>query len=262
MSNQPQSDRDLPQIALNKTAEAAIASQLESGEIDVSLDSDLSHLVGGEVDRVEVAGEKIILVKDIQLEQLNISGKDLSLDLTQVLLGKIAFDRPGKFQVKLVFSESDCDRLLNSKYVRVLLQSLSLDLNRPLAKFFLQQSQCSLQDGQISLLSTVVLEGEETHSSRFEISFRLREGGSKIQFIGGKYLEERSIDFAETIAILNKVRDMLYLRHFQNADLSFELTRIEVCQRQLIIFANASIAKLPDSISQSVKSVASEIDRQ
>ena len=254
---------DLTQNIVNKVAEAAIANQIDSAsKIDVKLDSDALGMLQGKANSLEIVGEKIVTVKDIHLEEIDITCQDISVNLTQALLGKIAFEQPGKFQVKLVFTESDCDRLLNSEYVRILLQNLVLEIDPQPANFYLQQSKCDLAlRDKLSLSAKLVLQrGQQTKTALFEIAFKLEQSGLEIGFCGGRYLKDLTFDLAETVAIMNKIRDLLYLRHFENDDLAFNITQIKIEDKQLIVRANTEIKRLPDSISQSIKSVSSKIN--
>ena len=228
----------------------------------MKLDSDVLGMMQGKANSLEIIGKKLVTVKDIHLEEIDITCQDISVNLTQALLGKVAFEQPGNFQVKLVFSESDCDRLLNSEYVRILLQNLTLEIDPQPASFYLQRSKCclTLRD-KLSLSATLVLQrGQQTKAAPFKIAFKLEQAGSKIGFCGGKYLESETFDLDETVAIMNKVRDLLYLRHFENDDLAFNVTQIEIKDRQLIVQANTEIKRLPNSISQSIESVSSDIN--
>ncbi|MEY2833067.1 MAG: hypothetical protein RLZZ574_2326, partial [Cyanobacteriota bacterium] len=63
MSNESKPSFDIKQQLINKAAETAIASQVESAEnIDVKLDSNVSQLLKGETTSLKIAGEKIIAV--------------------------------------------------------------------------------------------------------------------------------------------------------------------------------------------------------
>jgi len=263
MSHESDSNADLSQNIVNKVAQAAIATQLDSAsKIDVSLDSDLPQMLQGKANSLKIVGEKIIAVKDIHLEKIDITCQDVSVDLIQSLLGNVAFEQPGNFQVKLVFTESDCDRLLNSDYVRVLLQNLALEIDRTTANFYLQQSKCHLkQEGNLSLEGIIILNREQSKAAPFKIAFQFERSGSRIGFGGGKYLENQTLDLNETVAIMDKVRDLLYLRNFENDDLAFDITNIQIKEQQLIIQANTEIKQLPDSISESIKSVSSKINQ-
>lgn len=263
MTSECESNADLSQNIFNKVAEIAIASQLNSADkIDVNLQSDTSQLLQGKTDALQISGEKVVTLDDLHLEKIDITCQDISLNLTQVLLGNIVFERSGNFQVKFVFTESDCDRLLNSQYVRVLLQNLELDIDRQSACFYLQQSRCSLQQqNNLSLTATVVLQRQkQIEAVPFEIALQFAADGSEIGFRSGKYLEDRTLEFQKTVAIMNKVRDLLYLRHFENEDLACHITQIKIQAGQLVIKADLKIEHLPDSISQSLKSVSSEIN--
>ena len=261
MSHESEADFNLEHSLVSKTAEAAIASQIESAEnIEVDLDSKVSQLVRGDANSLKIKGEKIIAVRDIQLEQVDITCDDLSLNLTQAILGKIAFEQPGDFQVKLVFTESDCDRLLNSEYVKILFQNLPLDLDRQ-SSFHLEEPQCQLLDGgKVCVTARVVLnQGQQCNTAKFKIAFKFERDGTAIIFDGGEYLDEQGMDLDETVAIMGKIRDLLYLRHYSNSDLSFDISRIEIQAQQLIVQGNVRIEKLPESISLAIETVASDI---
>ena len=262
MNNKSEENIDLGRTMLNKAAETAIATQVESAKnIKIKVDSQASQTIRGKAESIEFLGEKIVAFKDIQLEQINITSDSISLDLTQLILGKIAFEQPGNFQVKIIFTESDCDRLLNSEYVKILLQSLALEINHSSANFYLQQAKCYLNDnGKVSLIATIVLNREQQiKTAEFQIALRFEQDGAAIKFIGGKYLDKH-LDLDETVAIMNKVQDILYLRHFSNADLTIDVTSIEIKSQQLTLQGNMQIKKLPDSMAKSIKSVASEIN--
>ncbi|MEL6501328.1 MAG: hypothetical protein AAFQ23_07975, partial [Cyanobacteria bacterium J06623_1] len=62
------------------------------------------------------------------------------------------------------------------------------------------------------------------------------------------------------LSILTKVRDLLYLRHFNNADLAVDITKIKLENQQLTIQALTQIKRLPDSLTQSIKSVSEEVN--
>lgn len=263
MSNESKASQDIKQLLINKVSETAISSQVQSaGNIDVNLESNVSQLLKGETTSFKLVGEKIIAVKDIHLEKIDISSQDLSLNLTQALLGKITFEQPGNFQVKLVFTQSDCDRLLNSEYVRTLLQNLTLEIAQQPASFHLEQAECNLeQDGKLFLITTIVLNREQQIKTvRFKIALQFYQAGLGIKFIGSRYLGDQTFDLDEIIAIMNKVRDLLYLRHFANDDLAFNITSIHIEEQQLTITGNTQIKRLPDSISQSIESVTSKIN--
>ena len=263
MNRKSEDDLDLKQSIVNKTAEAAIASQLESAQnIEVDLSSKASQLIQGEASSLKVAGEKIILVKDLQLEKIDLVGEDLSLDLTQAVLGKISFQKPGDFRAKIVFTESDCDRLLNSEYVKTLLQNLPLDLQER-TTFYIRQAKCHLSDdGSLSLIATIVLNREVVKTARFQIELQMYRDGAAFKFKGGKYLEAETLDLDETIAMMSKIGDLLYLRNFSNDNLSLNLTNIKIEDKQLIVRGKVRVKKLPKSLAESVESLASTINHQ
>ncbi len=262
MNDRSSVNLDLGKAALNKVAEAAIASKLKSARnLEVDINSRGTQVIQGEANSVKIAGEKIAIFKDIQVEQIDVSCHDISIDLSKAILGEISFDRPGNFTVQIILTSADCARLLDSEYVKLLLQTIPLKIKQQPANFYLKNTKCSLQDrGQISLIADLVLSSEQqTKIAGFQIDFQFYRAGAKIEFKSGKYLGNSGLDLDETVAIINNIRDLLYLRHFSNSDLSLDITSIEVEAERLILSGNALVERLPDSLTQSIKSVASEI---
>ncbi|MEL6495596.1 MAG: hypothetical protein AAFQ41_10815 [Cyanobacteria bacterium J06623_7] len=65
MNAESEADQNIPQTIIDRVAETAIASQLKSAQkIDVQLDSNASQLLQVQARSVEIAGAKIIVVKD------------------------------------------------------------------------------------------------------------------------------------------------------------------------------------------------------
>ena len=264
MNTKSENNFDFKQTVVNKAAEAAVTSQIESAEnIEVNINSEVSQMIQGKADSLEIAAEKIVVFKDIQLEQLDVTSDNLSLDLTQAILGKIALKQPGDFKVKLIFTKSDCDRLLNSEYVRVLLQNLLLEIGQQTANFYIRQAECTFNDeGKLLLTASIVLNRGEIKTARFEIGIAFYRSGASIKFDGGKYIGETTLDLDETVAMMSKICDLLYLRHYSDANLALNITNIEVDpeSEQLIVEADARVKKIPDSIMQSMMSVATQVN--
>ena len=267
MNTKSEDNFDLKQNVVNKAAEAAVTSQVESvKKIEVNVDSKVSQMIQGKANTLEIAAEKIVVVEDIQLEQLNITGDDLSLNLTQAILGKIALEKPGNFQVKMMFTKSDCDRLLNSKYVRVLLQNLPLEIGQQSANFYIRQAECTFNDeGKLLLAASIVLNrAEEIKTARFKIGIKFYRSGASIKFNGGKYISKTTLDLDETVAMMSKICDLLYLRHYSDGNLSLNITNIELKPEleQLIVQADAEVKRIPDSIMESMESLATQVNHK
>lgn len=265
MNTKSEDNFDLKQTVVNKAAEAAVTSQVKSVEnIEVNLDTKVSQMLQGKANSLEIAATKIVVVEDVRLEQLDITSDDLSVDFTQIILGNIALKQPGDFKVKIIFTKSDCDRLLNSEYVRVLLQNLPLEIDRRSANFYIRQAECTFSDGgKLILAASIVLNrGGEIKTARFEIGVKFYCSGASIKFNGGKYIGETTLDLDETVAMMSKICDLLYLRRYSDGNLSLNITNIEVEpeSQQLIVEADARVKKIPDSIMESMESVANQVN--
>ena len=261
MNNKSAKNFDLGKNIIDKATETAIASQVKSAQnIQVDIDSQPSQLATGKVEAIAISCEKVVAVQDLSLEQIDIASEDLSINLLTAILGDISLVKPGNFQIEIVFTEADCDRLLNSSYVKILLQNLMLDLEQQPVSFYLQQASCQLKEqGVVYLEADLVLESAKTTQTRFQIQLQFCQNGTQVKFLGGKYLEDPKVDLQHTVAILNKVKDLIYLRTLHTKDLSVDILKIEVSPQQLILGLNAQVKRLPDSIEESIESLASDI---
>lgn len=261
MNGESAENFNLGKKIVDKVTETAIASQVKSAQdIKVEIDSQPSQLATGKVESVAISCDKVVAFGDLSLEQIDIASEAFSVDLLAVILGDISLVQPGNFQVEIVFTEADCDRLLNSGYVKTLLQNLTLEIPQQPISFYLKQAHCQLKaQGIVDLEAELVLKSVKTSQTRFQIQLQFAQNGTQMKFLAGKYLDDPQVDLQQTVAILNKVKDLIYRRTLDTKDLSADILSIAVSPGQLIVGLNAQVKRLPNSLDESIKSVAADI---
>ena len=209
---------------------------------------------------INVKGREITW-HELTIAQLDLDLDNLDIQLLPTILGQIKLNKPEDIQAKIIFNETDCDRLLNSQYVKTLLQKLSISVDENSYIWSLHHAQCYLgNDGELKLRSGIKLSSNlETQTVDLEIEIRLCQQGREIMFKGGKYLHGNFLSLAINVALMTRIKDLLYLRHFANSDFAFDLEKIEIEDKHLILWSNIRVARIPDSLKASIESVASEI---
>ncbi|MGF1542640.1 MAG: DUF2993 domain-containing protein [Pleurocapsa sp.] len=126
MSDHPLDQANLAENALNKAAEICVSSQIDSVEdLEIDLNSQPERLLQGKVDSISIKGREITW-HELTIAQLDLDLDNLEIQLLPTILGQVKLTNPGDIQAKIIISETDSARLLNSKYVKTLLQKLSI----------------------------------------------------------------------------------------------------------------------------------------
>ena len=85
-----QENQGLGEQALNKAAEIGLSSQLDEVEaLDVDIETDPLKLVQGQVDSVTIAGEGMVMQKDLRMEELDMHMSGVAINPLSAAFGKI-----------------------------------------------------------------------------------------------------------------------------------------------------------------------------
>jgi hypothetical protein len=123
-------DSNLGAKALNKTAEIGLSSQLDAVEnLDVNIKTEPLKLIQGEVEKVDISGEGLVMEKDLRITELEMQIADVAINPLSVALGKIELTKPTKGKARVVLTEADINRAFNSEYVHDQLQSHKITVN-------------------------------------------------------------------------------------------------------------------------------------
>jgi hypothetical protein len=263
MNDRPSDKTNLAKNALNKAAEICVSSQIDSAEnLEIDIDSQPDRLLQGKVDSIGLKGREITW-HELKIEELDLNLENLEIEILPTILGRVKLNKPGNIQAKIIVSETDCDRLLNSEYVITLLQKLPIVVNEQSYIWSLKNAKCYLgNDGELKMHSGIELSSDlETKTVDLEIEIQLCQQGREIIFKRAKYLHGKFLSLAMNVAMMTRIKDLLYLRHFNNSSFAFAIEQIEIANKQLILWSNIKVYQIPDSLKASIESVAAEINR-
>ncbi|HEY9648067.1 MAG TPA: DUF2993 domain-containing protein [Chroococcidiopsis sp.] len=154
-------------VVLDSVAEQTIRAQLNSAEtIAVRVDNAPSYqLVQGRVERVRLAGRGLFPLEGVRIDSFDIETDAIALNPASLQTGQIQLDKPLQAGVRLVVTEADLNRALQSPQVVDLLQNLSRDLagfqGQALEQYDFIDPRIDLLEGD-RLRFQVTLQGRQT----------------------------------------------------------------------------------------------------
>ncbi|MEP0832013.1 DUF2993 domain-containing protein [Microcoleus sp. AS-A8] len=111
----------LEEQALSEAAEMAITAQLDEVEnIDVEVHTDLLKMVQGQADSVSIAAQGVVMQKDIRVQEMEVHTDRIAIDLLRTIFGQVELEKPLDATARVVLTEQDLNRALDSDYIRQL----------------------------------------------------------------------------------------------------------------------------------------------
>ena len=243
--NQP----NLGEQALDKAAEAAIASQMDAVEsVKVRLQSNPTKLIQGKVEAIEVTGKGMVMKQDLRVEAVEVSASDIAINPLKAIWGKLELTQPANATAYLRLTEADLNRALTSDFLHSRMQSLQLSLNGGLSEVSIQKAQIQLPDGHFALDVVLKVTPENEYKAFSALAKpSLKDDGQRIHLevlsAGGQGL---SLDFAAVL--FTQIVELLDLRNFELDGLVLQLQALMVEDGNLLLQCAATVHKIPEAI--------------
>ncbi|MDX2229574.1 MAG: DUF2993 domain-containing protein [Leptolyngbyaceae cyanobacterium bins.349] len=245
MSGEP----GLGEQALSKIAEVGINSQLdEVEELSVDIRTDPIKVIQGEVDSVTIEGKGMVIQQDLRMEKLEISTDTVAIDPLSVVFGNIELTQPANAEARIVLTQSDLNRALDSDFLRSKLKLIKLEYQGKPMTVDLQRVELELPgDGKILINADflVLEEAEQKHvqatcrpklnqvDQRIELEILSAEGQGLTPELSG--------------AIFDQVTSLLDLKNFELPGMSLHLKELDVQVGQIVMCANTQIEQIPSA---------------
>ncbi|MBD2388739.1 LmeA family phospholipid-binding protein [Cylindrospermum sp. FACHB-282] len=238
----------LGEQALNKVAEIGLSSQLDAVEkLDVSIQTDPLKLVQGEVDRVKIEGEGLVMQKDLRMEEMEMQITSVSINPLSVAFGKIELTKPTVGSARVVLTEADINRAFNSEYIRSKLQNQKIHIQgQPMTIAPENVDFRLLGEGKVALTSSIMLvENGEIHQVAFSAIPLVSTNGTTVSLENVEYGEEEEISPELTQALIDQTSEILNLSNFDLEGMSLRVKRLEVEPGKLTLQAEAYVEQIP-----------------
>jgi len=244
MQDQP----GLGEQALNKAAEVGISSQLDKVEhLDVDIKTTPLELLHGQVDDVKIAGDGLVMKKDLRVDQLDMHMSGVAVNPLSIAFGKIELTKPTDASVRAVLTEVDINRAFNSEYVRSQLSNLSVQLDGESTSIHAERVDFHLPgDNKIELKASVLI-GDRTEQVAFSATPIVNSNGQTVTLENVEYGEGEELSPELTKALVNQASEILNLSNFDLQGMSLRIKKLKVETGKLTLQAEAHIEQIPSA---------------
>lgn len=238
----------LGEQALNKMAEMALASQMETAEnLQVQVKVDPSNLAKGEVDSLAISGEGLVMHPDLRMAELQMQINSIAVKPFKALFGRIELVRPTDGTARVVITKADLDRAFNSETINDRLRQLVIHLDGKQATIKSMHVACNLLgDCKITLLLDAILCGTEL-AQHFSFTGTLNvsndQQGVALQDI--QCLEGKKPPIELTNALVEWAGEILNLQNFEMEGISLRIHQLNVEAGNLVLQAEALVTQFP-----------------
>lgn len=239
----------LEEQALSEAAEMTISTQLDQVEnIDVNVRTDLLKMVQGQVDSVSIASQGVVLQKDIRVQEIELHTNRVAIDLLSAVFGQIELNQPVDATARLVLTEQDINRALNSDYIRSKFQSLELNVEGQIVTLEPQQLEVHLPGGgKIGFRGTILLH-EMGYIRRISFTGVIRPPTMKQPLLleGFHCTEGEGISLELAIAFIKQARELMSLPYLALQGMAIRINKLDVQEGRLTLHTEAYVRQLPD----------------
>ncbi len=243
-------DRNLEEQVVSKAAEMTLSSQLDSAEkIEVDVQTNLSEIIQGKAEGMTISGQGLLMQKDIRIQEMEWQTNGVDINPLSALFGQIELDRPFDANGRIVLTEPDLNRALNSNYVLSKAQNYELNVDGKTVTVSMQQMELHLPDGDqmVFIAKSLIREMENTRQLGFTATFRPRSKNQPLlvenfQCHDG---QSTSIDFA--VALLGKIKEVAHLPYIEMGQMRLRVEEMEVQPGKITLQVQAHIRQIPSS---------------
>lgn len=239
----------LEEQALSEAAEMTIGAQLDAVEsIDVAVHTDLLKMVQGKVESVSIAAQGMVVQKGIRVQEMELHTDSIAINLLRAVFGEVTLDQPIEATARLVLTEQDINRALNSDYMRRKLNKLELNVDGQNVTLEPQGLIVHLPGGgRMGLGGTLWLhEMGKTRLVSFTAVIRLYHIKQPLLLEAFQCNQGEGISLDFAIALMHKFRELLALPYFELQGVALRLNDLEVQRGSLTVNTEAYVRELPD----------------
>jgi hypothetical protein len=239
----------LEEQALSEVAEKRISAQLDEVEnLDVDVRTNLLKMVQGQVDSVSIAGQGLVMQKDIRVHELEVRTDGVAIDLLSAILGQIELNQPVDATARLVLTEQDINRALNSDYISSKFQGLEVNVDDEIVTLEPQQMKIHLPGGgKVRFKGTMLLhEKGNTRQFGFNAAFVPRTDTQPVMLEEFNCSEGEGISLELTVALMSKLRELLNLPYFEVEGIALRVKQLEVHEGSLTVHTQAYVRQIPE----------------
>jgi hypothetical protein len=237
----------LGEQALNKAVEIGLSSQLDAVEnLDINIKTEPLKLVQGEVDTVTIAGEGLVMQKDLRMEEIQMEMSSVAINPLSIAFGKIELTKQTTGSVRVVLTAADINRAFNCDYIRAKLQNQKIKVNERVVTTAIKNVEFYLPGNEKFALNAGILlvETGENYQVAFSAIPRISPNRQSVYLENVEYGEGAEISPKLTKALIDETSEILNLSNFDLPGMSLRIHSLEVKIGKLILQAAADVEQI------------------
>ncbi|BAY77474.1 hypothetical protein NIES25_39360 [Nostoc linckia NIES-25] len=240
----------LEEKLLSQEAERRISENLdEVEEIEIDVQTDLLKVVQGQVDGVSVAGEGLVIQKDIRVQEIKLQTDGIAINPLSAIFGEIKLDRPVNTIAKITMTQADINRALSSEFIKKQMPNFDLDVDGEIVSLEPQKIEVFLpSNGKMEFRGKVLLkEKGKNRPLGFTAIARPRKGSQPAMLESFNCTEGEGVSIELVTALMHKAKELMSIPYFKWDDIIFHIKDVEVEIGNLILMIEAKIKQIPSS---------------
>ncbi|MEJ6481021.1 DUF2993 domain-containing protein [Nostoc punctiforme UO1] len=235
---------------LSQEAERRVSEKLDEVEkIEIDVQTDLFKIVQGQADGVSVAGQGLVIEKDIRVQEIKLQTESITINPLSALFGQIELNEPVNAIARIILTEVDMNRTLASNFVRSKMQDFDLDVDGRIVSFEAQKIEIFLPgDGKIECRGRVLLkEKGNTRPLAYTAIARPRTHSQPAMLESFNCTEGGGISIEVVTALMQKAKELMNIPYFKWEDMVFHIKDIKVETGSLILMVETQVGQIPSS---------------
>jgi hypothetical protein len=235
---------------LSQEAERRISEKLDGAEkIEIDVQTDLLKIVQGQADGVSIAGQGLVIEKDVRVHEIKLQTDSININPLSALFGQIELNEPVNAIARIVLTEVDMNRTLASDFVRNQMQDFDLDVDGKIVSFEAQKTEIFLpSDGKIECKGRVLLkEKGNTRSLAYTAIARPRTHSEPAMLESFNCTEGGGISIEVVTALMQKAKELMNIPYFKWEDMVFNIKDVKVETGSLILMVETQMRQIPSS---------------
>lgn len=246
MSDQPRMEEQV----LSQAVEMGLSSQMHKVEkIAVDVRTDLLKMILGKADSISITGSGLTMQKDIRVQEMQMHADQVVIDPLSAILGQVKLDQPIDTIVRIILTEEDINRALNSDYIKAKLIPIELCVDSQIVPVELQLPLSLRLPGneKVEFSGTMLLhETEKTRQVGFTAALLPRTHEYPIRLQEFRCAPEAGgVSLELVLAIMHKLTEIVNLPYFDLEGMALRIKELSVQEGSLILIAEAHIYQLP-----------------
>lgn len=248
MDNEPR----LEEKVIDTLAEVGISSQLDKADkIDIDIQTNLLKLILGQADSVDFSGQGVVMQKDIRLQEIEVQTDKVDINPLSAIFGKVELGKPLDAIAKLVITEPDLNRALNSDYVLKKSRNFKLNVDGKIVVLEMQQMHLQLPgDNKMVFDGKVLLHKKgETQPLSFTATFRPRTQKQPVIVENFQCDRGEGISFAIALSLMQEVKKWMELPYFDIEGIALRVKGMTAQTGQLALQVQIRMKQIPQNLT-------------